>query len=244
MTPRLLTLLLLLTSQVALAQSVQRRADGPDVRSSDDRGLVRIVKVPGPHRGHLLPAQEEVKPQAARLSQPIDASKLVFRGGKRAPITVVTWVDYQCPFTQRLLPTLARLREEYPEQLRFAVKNLPQPFHANANVAARAVSAARVQGKLWEFHDALFAASVSPAGVVELAQSLQLDVKKFETDLGSPEVRRAVEDDLAEAAKLGVVSTPTTTINGLLIVGPQPLETFREAVEAELERLKPKPVSH
>lgn len=149
-------------------------------------------------------------------------------------------MTYQCPFSQALQPTLARLRVKFPEQLRFAIKHLPMPYHRDAKLGARAAEAARAQGKFWAFHDALFAnpGRLNDKGVLMVAQDLMLNMKKFEEDLASPQTAAAVEADLAEAAELGVTGSPTTAINGRLVTGAQPLQTFEQTIAAELEALK------
>lgn len=160
------------------------------------------------------------------------------RGPVDAPVTIVAFTDYQCPFCARAEATLAELRERYPEDVRVVVQHNPLPFHRQAFDAAVAAECAGEQGLFWPAHDRLFARQrdfveqSAPASVV-----LELDEVRrgpFERCLTSERVRAGVTEDQRLAARFGATGTPSFFVNGRVLVGAQPLERFVEAVEREL----------
>ena len=115
------------------------------------------------------------------------------KGPKNAPVTIVEFSDFQCPFCGRVVPTLKQLEEQYKGKVRVAFKNQPLPFHPNARPAAEAALAANEQGKFWEMHDKLFAnqQALDRAALEKYAQELGLDMDKFKAALDSQQVRGA-----------------------------------------------------
>lgn len=160
------------------------------------------------------------------------------RGPANAPITIVTFSDFQCPFCARGDATLQRVKEAYGDKLRFVHKNLPLSFHEEAMPAARAALAAHAQGKFWEFHDALYerAADFEFEDLREIAETLKLDMNLYDAAMEDPNLRARVEADLSLAMSVGVASTPAYFINGRPIEGAVPEINFRLLIEEELER--------
>ena len=158
------------------------------------------------------------------------------RGPSSAPVTVVMFTDFECPFCARAAATVADLEREYPTQVRIALRNRPLPMHEHAELAAKAALAAGAQGKLWEYHDALFAhqGALDRAALDGYARTLGLDVARFDRDLESPEVEARIGADDAQATALHVEGTPTFFVNGRRVVGAQDLGTFKAAVERAL----------
>jgi protein-disulfide isomerase len=158
------------------------------------------------------------------------------RGPESAPVTIVEFADYDCPFCARTEATLKAIAQQYDRQVRIAFKNQPLPMHANARPAARAALAAAEQGKFWEYHDALFKhqGALDPASLEGYAKDLGLDVERFREAMASDRSESSVRADAAEATRLGVEGTPTFFVNGRKIVGAQPLPKFQSAVEAAL----------
>jgi protein-disulfide isomerase len=117
--------------------------------------------------------------------------------------------------------------------------NLPLSIHPNAMGAALAAVAAGEQGKFWEFHDRLFSDQrhLDPETYERYARELGLDVDRFEEDCASPQTRRKVEEDRAEARRLGVYGTPAFFVNGRFLDGAQPFDGFAKVIDAELVRL-------
>jgi protein-disulfide isomerase len=172
------------------------------------------------------------------------------RGPVNAPVTIAEFSDFQCPFCQRVRPTLKQIEDVYKDKVRILWKHLPlTSIHKNAMPAALAAEAAREQGKFWEYHDKLFAnqSSLEAADLKRYAQELALDMTRFEKDLLNLEKKKRVEDDMAEARALGITGTPGFFINGRPLKGAQPFEEFARVIDAELSRLKlpipPKPVA-
>src|SRR5207248_10917983 len=120
-------------------------------------------------------------------------------GPKNAPVTIVEWSEFQCPYCGRLAPTLQQLREEYKGEVRIAWQNQPLSFHPNAMPAAEAAMAADEQGKFWEFHDALFKRQ-NELGLVlydDVAKQLGLDMDRFHASI---EVHKHAGHSMADMA--------------------------------------------
>jgi protein-disulfide isomerase len=168
------------------------------------------------------------------------------RGSRVAPVTVVVFSDFQCPFCARAEETLAQLWQNYgPGQLRFVWKNEPLPFHPNAKpaaVAAQAVFAAKGAEAFWRFHERAFKnqQSLTAENFAKWAQEAGVDAATFERLKADPAVAKKVEADHALAEKLGVEGTPHFFINGVALSGAQPYGKFKEVVEAQLEKAKQK----
>ncbi|MCA1585662.1 MAG: thioredoxin domain-containing protein [Acidobacteria bacterium] len=162
------------------------------------------------------------------------------RGAASAPITIIEFSDFQCPFCGRVTPTLDKLRAAYPEKIRFVFKDFPLPNHAEAPKASEAAHCANDQGKYWEMHDRLFAnqQALAVPALKQHAAALGLDAATFDRCLDSNKYADIVQADLEEGQKLGIQSTPTLYINGRPVVGAQPYEYFVTVIEEELARKK------
>ena len=159
------------------------------------------------------------------------------KGPAEAPVTVIEFSDFQCPFCARVNPTLAKLQEAYPGKVRIVFRDLPLlNIHKNAGHAAEAAHCANDQGKFWEMHDRLFAnqQKLSPAELKEHAVALGLDATAFNQCLDSGKYTADWRRDAEEASRLGLSGTPAFFINGRLISGAQPFENFAQIVEEEL----------
>jgi protein-disulfide isomerase len=181
-------------------------------------------------------------PQAQAPSEPpvqnIEVGNAPARGPKNAPVTIVAYSDFECPFCGRVVPTLKQLEEEYKGKVRVAFKHQPLPFHANAKPAAMAAMAANEQGKFWEYHDKLFAnqRALDRASLERYAQELGLNVGQFKAGLDSGQFRAKVSADMAEATRVGVNGTPSFFINGRSLVGAQPVDAFKRVIDEELKK--------
>ena len=160
------------------------------------------------------------------------------RGAPQAPVTVVLFSDFQCPFCGRAEPTVKQVEDEYKDKVKVVWKNQPLPFHPNAMPAAKAAYAAFKQGKFWEMHDKLFTdqSKLSPAVYDQYAQELGLNMDKFHADENSPAAEAAIKADSDEGTKLGASGTPTFFINGRKLVGAQPVEQFKAIIDDELKK--------
>lgn len=159
-------------------------------------------------------------------------------GNDHAPITIVVFGDFECPYCARGNDTITALRERYGAKLRVVYKHSPLPFHSHAYLAARASVAAQAQGKFWAFHDALYArrARFDEDDLQTIAKAIGLDMKKFRRAMENLELDAALEADQALAMSLGVSGTPAYFVNGRIVSGAQPELVFRLLIEEELER--------
>ena len=177
---------------------------------------------------------------AGEVQQPaavkIEVGSAPVLGPKNAPITIVEWSDFQCPFCARAEPTLQQLQKEYPGKIRIAWKHQPLSFHPNAMPAAEAAMAAHEQGKFWQFHDALFQrqGELSPALYDQVAKDLGLDMGRFHASIQAHKHAAQIQADMAAGNAVGAEGTPTFFINGKKLVGALPLDSFKQIVDAEL----------
>jgi protein-disulfide isomerase len=160
------------------------------------------------------------------------------KGPKNAPVTIVEFSDFQCPFCKNVVPTLEALEKQYGNKVKVAFKNQPLPFHANARPAAAASLAANAQGKFWEYHDKLFAhqEALDRASLEKYAAELGLDMSKFKAALDSKKFDAQITADATEATWAGAEGTPTFFINGRKLVGAQPLDAFKAIIDEELKK--------
>ncbi|WP_141593804.1 MULTISPECIES: thioredoxin domain-containing protein [unclassified Myxococcus] len=171
--------------------------------------------------------------------QKVDVGNAPVKGDKNAPVTIVAFSDFECPFCSRVVPTLKQLEDQYGGKIKVAFKNQPLPFHANAKLAAAAALAANEQGKFWEYHDKLFAnqRALDRASLEKYAQELGLNVDKFKAALDQGKFNAQIEADMAQASSVGASGTPTFFINGRTLVGAQPVDAFKRVIDEELKKL-------
>ncbi len=163
-----------------------------------------------------------------------------FKGSKNAPITVVMFQDFQCPFSKRSQTTIEELMKEYPDQVKLVFKNFPLDFHKEAMIAAEASLSAGAQGKFWEMHDKNFInqKQLKIANLKAYAQELNLDMNKFSGDLESHRFKKIVDEDIKIAKRSGVRGTPTFFINGRKLVGAKPLAAFKKVIDLIMKEKK------
>lgn len=159
------------------------------------------------------------------------------KGDSDAPITIVEFSDYQCPFCKRSQATLKQVQEKYPGKIRMVFKDFPLSFHARAMPAAQASRCAGEQGKYWEFHDKMFSGSgLSDDDLKRYAEELSLDTSAFDTCFTSKKYASAVSADASQGRSLGVTGTPAFFINGRFLSGAQPVGAFSEIIDDELSK--------
>ncbi|MBK5291866.1 MAG: thioredoxin domain-containing protein [Acidobacteriia bacterium] len=162
----------------------------------------------------LRPPTTEVSFDPARL-----------RGDPKAPVTIVEFSDFECPFCVRSQAVLQNVLAKYKGRVRLAFRDFPlRGIHPKAQSAAEASRCAAEQGKFWEYHDALFADStkLDAEGLAGNARKLELDMSSFESCLSSRKYKAKVEQDLEEGTKAGVEGTPAFFINGVFLSGAHP----------------------
>ncbi|AGY58270.1 DsbA family protein [Gloeobacter kilaueensis] len=155
------------------------------------------------------------------------------RGRMDAPLTLVEFSDFQCPFCGQAQSTLRALESKYKDQLRVVYLNLPLPIHPQAQAAALAAWAAGRQGRFFEYHDRLFALNenLQADSFESIARDLGLDLAQFNRDRESPEALARVAADVQQAIDLKLDSTPSFVLNGVLIKGARPLADFEEVIK-------------
>jgi protein-disulfide isomerase len=160
-------------------------------------------------------------------------------GGEDAPVTIIAFSDYECPYCRMAEGTVEQVREKYGNKLRYVHRDYPLPFHAHAHVAAQAARCAGEQGKFWEYHEALWKAeSLERENLEALATELGLDETEFENCLSSGKEAPGIDADLEAGAQAGVNGTPAFFVNGIMLSGAQPLEAFTAVIDEELARAK------
>lgn len=158
------------------------------------------------------------------------------RGPATAPVTILEWSDFQCPFCREVQPVLGRLLAEFPDTVRLVFKDFPLRSHEMAVPAALAARCAGAQGRFWEYHDMLFVAQPAFAreDLIGYARRLGLDTTRFGECLDRAAPRDAVMADQREGREAGVRATPTFFVNGRKIEGAVPIEEFRDAIRSAL----------
>jgi protein-disulfide isomerase len=156
-------------------------------------------------------------------------------GSDKAPVQVIEFADYECPYCQKVNEDLKRLREQFRDQVSVAYKDFPLPMHPLAARAAEAARCAGAQGKFWEYHDDLF--EHKRLQMTELkaeARTLKLDTARFDQCLDSGEQTAAVKKDAAEGQRLGLLGTPSFFINGHFMSGAVGYAKLRDTIMQEL----------
>lgn len=158
------------------------------------------------------------------------------KGPENAPVTITVFDDFQCPYCARLLPTLENVVNAYPTQVRLVFKHFPLSMHKFARQAAIASIAARNQGKFWPLHDQLFANynKLNDGRIRELAESVGLDMARFDKDVENPALAQEVAADIKLGTDSGVRGTPSVYVNGVQLKD-RSMAGFRAAIEAELQ---------
>lgn len=166
-------------------------------------------------------------------------SQTPIKGDSQSVITITTFSDFECPFCQRVNPTLDAILEKYQGKVKVAYKHLPLPFHAHSQSAALASIAANNQGKFWEFHDALFRnmQNLNQETYLKIAKKLNLDIDKFKADMQSDESKAKIAKDMQQAEMLQITGTPHFIINGEQLSGALPKEEFVKVIEKQLTEL-------
>jgi len=167
---------------------------------------------------------------------PIEIGGSPRRGPAKAPVTIVEFSDFQCPYCRRVQPTLLTLLEQYPGKVSLVYKDLPlRQIHPQAQKAAEAARCAGEQDKFWEYHDKLFAIQrLSKDDFGKVADELGLDGIKFAGCLDSGKHEPTIQADFQQAMAIGAQSTPLFYVNGIQLKGAQPLDAFSSVIEAEL----------
>lgn len=176
--------------------------------------------------------------EAPRFAVALDASDPAL-GSSSAPVTLVEFSDFQCPYCRQVAPTLKQIRVKYGDKVRIVWKDFPlTQIHPQAFKAGEAGHCAADQGKFWEYHDRLFAnqSALMPSDLKQYAADIGLNAETFTACLDTSKHGERVRDGVAQGTGLGVNSTPTLYINGRLLSGAQPYENIATLIEEELAK--------
>lgn len=167
----------------------------------------------------------------------ISLQDAVYRGPHTAPVVVVEYADYECPYCQQAEPVMEKLADAYKGKVAFVFKDMPLPMHSHAQKAAEASRCAEAQGKYWEYHDLLFAdKQLEASGLTAAAKQLKLDEQAFSKCLDSGATAPGIKASYMEAQGLGIPGTPAIFINGQVYNGALSFEKLQAAIEDELHK--------
>jgi protein-disulfide isomerase len=176
--------------------------------------------------------------------QPLISKDQLIRGPKDAPITIVEYSDFECPYCSRSKSTMKALESKYPGKVRVIYKHLPLSFHPAAMISAKYYEAIRLQSpqKAFKFHDKIFSNQSSLKNgepyLTRIAEELKIDMVKLQRDLHSSLVKNKIAQDMAEAKKFNFQGTPGFILNGVPIKGAFPVEHFESIISKLKEKGK------
>jgi protein-disulfide isomerase len=162
------------------------------------------------------------------------------KGPDNAVLTLVEFSDFQCPYCVVAVAKLDAVLAAYPGKVKLIFKQFPLDMHSQAALAADAAIAAHQQGKFWQLHDAMFAHrnELSRTTILALAKNVGLDMKRFQADLDSPDVKKIVTRDMEDGDKAGVEGTPSVFINGQKYNGSLDLPAIKKILDEQLKKTK------
>jgi protein-disulfide isomerase len=165
----------------------------------------------------------------------VEIAKAYSSGSLNAPVVLVEFADYECPYCQKVNPQIQQLKKEYGDNLTVIYKDFPLPMHHGSEKAAEASRCAGEQGKFWEYHDVLFYSRLIDVDALkEHARVLNLDGDRFDTCLDSGKQASAVKQDLDEAKSLGLTGTPSFFVNGHFFSGVVDYAALKDIVNQQL----------
>jgi protein-disulfide isomerase len=213
---------------------------------------------PGESKTVHIPADEAYGPKTPENTHPLAGEDLNFEitlleilvvsadndpalGPENAPVTIIQFSDFQCPFSKRYFDETEQLiLSAYGDQVRYVFRDFPlTSIHPQAEKAAEAARCAFDQGKFWEYHDMLFQnqGALDVDSLKSYAAALGLDQTAFNLCLNSGKYAEEVEKDIEDARSYGVTGSPTLFINGRKVVGAQPYAVFQNIIEEELAKI-------
>lgn len=160
------------------------------------------------------------------------------KGIAEAPVTIIEWSDFQCPYCKKNGETLKQVKDRYGDKVAIVFRDFPLPFHDKAPKAAEAAECADDQGKFWEFHDRLFQnqGGLDVEGLKKAGEEVGLDMGKFSSCLDSGRYSGEIAKDMADGQAAGVTGTPATFINGKMVSGALPMDTYVAIIDSELAK--------
>ena len=216
---------------VCLMLAVARPLNGQKPESPSSKPQTNLVSSARPVRVSQSTSQKDWREETGNNSN--------------APVTIVEFFDYQCPFCLKTNRAVEKAIKNHPGKVHLVLKNLPLSIHPDSALAHQAALAAGEQGRFWEMHDLLFANynKIKLPDLLHYAQQLHLDVPRFQKALASGRFRHVIEDDRAMARGLGVSSTPTFFINGKSLIGQLSAEKLNAAIDEAIDPENPATVT-
>ncbi len=236
------------TAALALALAAPgcaQKSDIEAVQTTQKEILAKLEKMEK-DQAQLLAKVNAPAPAAAR--PPVDPNKVyeipvansAIRGPQDAPVTVTMFSDFQCPFCQQAIGIVDEVLKQYPKDVKFVMKQFPlRQIHPNAEPAAEAAIAAGKQGKFWEMHDELYknGRNLSPETIKGIAEKIGLDMKKFDADRQSDEVKKQIDAELALGQQVDVRGTPSIFVNGKVLQN-RSVDGMKAQIDQELKAKK------
>ena len=185
-----------------------------------------------------LRARQNIKVDLLPPRQDVAIGDTPAIGSADAPVTVIEFADYQCPYCRQEEPVLKHLREQFKDKVKFAYRDFPLPMHQYAHKSAEASRCAADQGEYWPYHDRLFSGApedLADAGLKSMARQLKLDGDKFDKCLDSSAQAAPVDSDLNSGKNLGISGTPTMYVNGYTVGGAASYWTLRDLVQQQID---------
>lgn len=210
-------------------QTFQKMAMAAKENSQKDQALLIQKEIE-----HFI--ENPLKPEIERTTN--------IRGPESAPITIVEYSDFECPYCSRGQQTVSKIMDKYPGKVRFVYKHLPLSFHPNAMISAKYFEAISLQSpqKAFKFHDKLFSnqskLKLGESYLTQISKDLGVDINRLKEDLHSPKVQAIIDRDLAEAKKFNIQGTPGFVLNGIPIKGAYPAEHFEQIISKLIEKKK------
>ena len=178
------------------------------------------------------------KSNTKRLPVRIEGSPMT--GNKEAPVTIVEFTDFECPFCEAVQPSIQKILKSYPKEVRLVFKHFPLQLHRNAKRAHLAAACAEEQGRFWEYRNELFQdqRALKRNDLLGYAEKLGLNRSSFEQCLDQETYLWKIQEDIKEGFGIGVSGTPTFLINGISLPGAQSFVSFQHLIEQELSQAK------
>ncbi len=182
--------------------------------------------------------KKAAKAQEDRYKVPVGDS--YWKGTENAPITILEFSEFQCPFCSRINPTIKQILDTYKGDVKVVFKHNPLPFHKDAMLASEAALAAGAQGKFWDMHDKLFEnqKKLTRDNLEKFAQEFGLDMAKFKKALDDGTYKKQIQEDMKVAQTFAARGTPHLFVNGIRVRGAQPFDKFKAIIDAELPKGK------
>ena len=230
---KLLTSLVILSFGLSIASLIISLKLSPQKTNQDNNKLEAAIGQNLPSQNNPTTDQQQPAGENTTIQNFEISNNNHVRGNFNASVTLVEFSDFECPFCERIYPTLNKILSDYKDKVRLVYKHFPLGFHPNAQKAAEASECADEQGKFWEYHDKLFEnyQKYSSDNFKQWAKDLGLNIGKFNDCLDSGKFSQKVKADYQEGLQKGVNGTPATFVNGQLVVGAQPYEAFKQVID-------------